>query len=82
MGAYTEGRLIGVDKLVKIPDGIDDISAAAVILKGMTTQFLIRKSFKVNGGCYCSSFCDFRYILSPIYVFDLSGFFGVLVKTE
>lgn len=48
MGAYAEERLIAADKLVKIPDGVDDVTAAAIILKGMTTQILIHKTFKVS----------------------------------
>ena len=48
LGAYAEERLIAADGLVKIPDGVDDVTAAAIILKGMTTQILIHKAFKVT----------------------------------
>ena len=47
MGAYAEERLILADKLIKIPDGVDDITAAAVALKGSTAQVLLHKTFKV-----------------------------------
>ena len=44
MGAYAEERLIVADKLLKIPDGVDDITAAAVTLKGSTAQVLLYKT--------------------------------------
>lgn len=47
MGAYVEERLIAAEKLVKIPDRVDDVTASAITLKGMTTQILLRKVFKV-----------------------------------
>lgn len=47
MGAYADERLIVADKLVKLPDSVDDVTAAAIILKGMTAQILIHKAFKV-----------------------------------
>ncbi len=47
LGAYSEERLIASAKLVKIPDGVDDVTAAAIFLKGMTTQVLLHKVFKV-----------------------------------
>lgn len=48
MGSYIEERLIAAEKLVKIPDGVDDVTAAAIILKGMTTQMCLCKAFKVS----------------------------------
>jgi NADPH2:quinone reductase len=50
MGSYVEEKLIDAEKLVKIPDGIEFTVAAALILKGMTTQVLLRKVFKVESG--------------------------------
>ena len=38
LGAYAEARLIPADRLVKLPDGIDDKTAAAMMLKGMTAH--------------------------------------------
>src|ERR1700712_3359707 len=38
-GAYAERRLIAADRLVPIPSGIDDRTAAAMMLKGMTAQY-------------------------------------------
>ena len=39
IGAYAEARLIPADRLLKLPDGIDDKTAAAMMLKGLTTQY-------------------------------------------
>ena len=49
-GAYSESRIIPADRLVPIPDGISDQQAAAVMLKGMTVQYLIRSTFPVKAG--------------------------------
>ncbi len=50
MGAYSEARLIPADRLLKLPDGIDDKRAAAMMLKGLTVQYLIRQTYKVKAG--------------------------------
>ncbi len=42
--------MIAADRLVKIPDGISDEQAAAMMLKGMTAEYLLRRTFKVNAG--------------------------------
>lgn len=49
-GSYAEARNIAADRVVKIPDGIDDKTAAAMMLKGMTAQYLIRQIYKVSKG--------------------------------
>lgn len=49
-GAYAETRLLPAHILVPIPDGVDDKTAAAVMLKGMTAQYLIRRTYKVQPG--------------------------------
>jgi NADPH:quinone reductase len=48
IGAYAQERLIAADRVVKIPAGIDDETAAAVMLKGMTAQYLLRRTYKVD----------------------------------
>ena len=48
VGAYAEERLIAADRVVKLPDAIDDQTAAAVMLKGMTAQYLLRQVYKVG----------------------------------
>ena len=48
IGAYAEERLIAADRVVKIPAGISDETAAAIMLKGMTAQYLLRRTYKVG----------------------------------
>jgi NADPH2:quinone reductase len=50
MGAYAEARVMPAKIAVKVPDAINDQTAAAMMLKGMTVQFLIRRCFKVEPG--------------------------------
>jgi NADPH2:quinone reductase len=47
-GSYSEERLIDADKVVKIPPGVSDETAAAMMLKGLTAQYLIRQIHKVS----------------------------------
>jgi NADPH2:quinone reductase len=49
-GAYSEVRNIPADRLVKVPDGISDRQVAAMMLKGMTVQYLIRRTYRVEKG--------------------------------
>ena len=48
IGAYAEERLIAADRVVKIPPGISDETAAAIMLKGMTAQYLLRRTYRVG----------------------------------
>ena len=50
IGAYTEARLVPADRLVRLPDSIDDRTAAAMMLKGMTVQYLLRSTYRVDSG--------------------------------
>jgi len=50
IGAYSEVRLISADELVKLPDTIDDEAAAAMMLQGLTAQYLIRTTYRVQPG--------------------------------
>ncbi len=50
IGAYAEERLMPAERLVKIPDGVDDQTAAAMMLQGMTVQYLLRRTYKVQKG--------------------------------
>jgi NADPH2:quinone reductase len=50
LGAYSEVRVIPADRLVVLPDGISDQQAAAMMLKGLTVQYLIRQIHKVDKG--------------------------------
>lgn len=49
-GAYAEVRCIPADRLVKLPDSIDFRTAAAMMLQGMTAQYLLRRTYKVQAG--------------------------------
>jgi NADPH2:quinone reductase len=48
--AYSQATVIPITRLVKLPDFIDDETAAAVILKGLTAQYLIRAAHTVSAG--------------------------------
>jgi len=49
-GSYAEVRLVAADRLVKIPDAVDDRTAAAALLKGLTAQMLLRQVHRVRKG--------------------------------
>ena len=50
LGAYAEARIMPAGDLVKIPKGIDDRTAAAIMLKGMTARYLIRQVYRTGQG--------------------------------
>jgi NADPH2:quinone reductase len=50
LGAYATERLIPAHRLVKLPKGIDDRQAAAMMLQGMTAQYLLRRTYPVQAG--------------------------------
>jgi NADPH2:quinone reductase len=47
-GAYSEARVMPADRLVPVPDGITDQQAAAMMLKGMTAWYLVRRTHVVK----------------------------------
>lgn len=49
-GAYCDERVLPAHRLVKLPDGISDPQAAAMMLKGMTAEYLLRRAFTVKPG--------------------------------
>ena len=49
-GSYAEERLMAASTAVKIPNSVDDETAAAMMLKGMTAQYLIRQTYPVKAG--------------------------------
>jgi NADPH2:quinone reductase len=49
-GAYSEQRVVPADALIKLPAGIKDDTAAAMIIKGFTTHYLLRRTYKVKKG--------------------------------
>ncbi|MGD9667853.1 MAG: quinone oxidoreductase [Hyphomicrobiaceae bacterium] len=48
IGAYAEERVVPAARLVKVPGDVDDKTAAAMMLQGMTAQYLLRRTFKVG----------------------------------
>jgi NADPH2:quinone reductase len=50
IGAYAEQRVVAADRVVKLPDGISDEQAAAMMLKGMTAEYLLRRTYPVKAG--------------------------------
>lgn len=49
-GAYAEARLMPAERLVKLPRGITDKTAAALMLKGLTAHYLLRRTYPVKRG--------------------------------
>ena len=49
-GGYAQQRVIGADKLVRLPDSISDEQAAGMMLKGLTAWYLLRRTFAVKPG--------------------------------
>jgi NADPH2:quinone reductase len=50
LGAYATARNVAADSLLPLPDDIDDRTAAAILLKGCTAEFLIERCAKVQAG--------------------------------
>lgn len=50
LGCYAEARNVPADRLVRLPKAIDYETAAAMMLKGLTAQYLLRQTYKVKAG--------------------------------
>lgn len=50
IGAYAAAHNVSASSAAKIPDGVSDEEAAAMMLKGLTAQFLLRQTFRVEKG--------------------------------
>src|ERR1700704_6078839 len=50
LGGYAEEKLLPADRAVKLPDNINYEQAAAMMLKGMTAEYLLRRTYKVQAG--------------------------------
>jgi NADPH2:quinone reductase len=50
LGCYTAERNVSAAVAVKVPDGISDETAAAMMLKGMTVEYLLHRSYRVRSG--------------------------------
>jgi NADPH:quinone reductase len=66
VGAYAEARNMPADRLVKLPDAIDFRTAAAMMLQGMTAQYLLRRTYRVQPG-------------DPILIHAAAGGVGLIV---
>lgn len=49
-GAYSDVRVMPAEVLIRLPDGISDSTAATIMMKGMTAQYLFRQVFPLKGG--------------------------------
>src|SRR2546430_10878781 len=49
-GAYAEVRVMPVDRLVKLPEGVPERTAATLMLKGLTVQYLFRQTYPLKAG--------------------------------
>ncbi|NYT85649.1 quinone oxidoreductase family protein [Pollutimonas harenae] len=50
LGAYAEARNVPADRVVKLPKGVSFEQAAAIMLKGLTVQYLFRQTYRLQGG--------------------------------
>jgi len=50
IGAYSTERVMPADRLVKVPEGVSDEQAAAVLLKGLTAEYLLRRTYPLKAG--------------------------------
>ena len=50
LGSYAEARLMPADRLVPLPEWIGDQQAAAMMLQGMTAQYLLRSTYRIQSG--------------------------------
>jgi len=66
LGAYAEARVMPADRVVKLPAGVGDETAAAMMLKGLTAHFLLRRTYRVQPG-------------DPILIHAAAGGVGLLV---
>ena len=49
-GSYSERRILPRTRLARLPDAIDDKTAAAIMLKGCTVEYLVRRTFPISAG--------------------------------
>jgi NADPH2:quinone reductase len=50
VGAYAEQRVLAASRVVRIPDGVTDQTAAAMMLQGLTAHYLLRRTYRVQPG--------------------------------
>src|SRR5688572_10808728 len=49
-GSYAEARLVRADRLIKLPQHVSDETAAAILLKGLTSEYLVRRTITIKPG--------------------------------
>lgn len=49
-GAYSDVRVMPADVLIPLPDGVSDLTASTLMMKGMTAQYLFRQVYPLQGG--------------------------------
>ncbi|MEX3983147.1 quinone oxidoreductase [Paraburkholderia sp. EG287A] len=49
-GAYAQERVLRADQVIKLPDAISDEAAASIMLQGLTAQYLLRRTYRVQAG--------------------------------
>jgi len=65
-GTYAEERVVPADRLVKLPADVPDLTAAAMMLKGLTVRTLVRRTYRVQAG-------------DPVLVHAAAGGVGLLM---
>ncbi len=50
IGSYCDYRVMAADRLVALPDGVSDEQAAGMMLQGMTTRYLLRRTHRIEAG--------------------------------
>lgn len=50
LGAYAEFRVMDAGRVVKLPDGVSEEQAAAAMVKGMTAEYLLNRTYKIKQG--------------------------------
>lgn len=50
LGAYASRRIVPAERLIPLPDRLDDLTAGSVLLKGMTAEYLVRRCHRVKPG--------------------------------
>ena len=57
-GSYSEVRVMPADILLRLPDAIDFETAAAMMLQGMTVQYLLKRTYPVKAAWLCTRGCN------------------------
>jgi NADPH2:quinone reductase len=50
LGSYSDMRVMPAERLIKLPEGITDAQAASMMLKGLTCQYLLRRTYPLKSG--------------------------------